>query len=63
MGEKGEIIFDKLVYSCAFEKYMGDEEFIPKHFLGFQLSGETHVAYADGNLIIKENSIVQIYWK
>ncbi|WP_300564788.1 AraC family transcriptional regulator [Flavobacterium sp.] len=58
MSEKSEIIFDKLVYSCAFEKYRGDEEFIPEHFLGFQLSGETHAFSADGNSIVKENSIV-----
>ncbi len=60
MGEKNEIIFDKLVYSCAFEKYRGDEEFIPEHFLGFQLSGETHAFYADGNTVITENQIVLV---
>ncbi|SFW74176.1 AraC-type DNA-binding protein [Sinomicrobium oceani] len=55
-----EIIFDKLVYSCAFEKYRGYEEFIPEHFLGFQLSGETHAFSAGGNTVIKENSIVLV---
>ncbi|MBB4806020.1 AraC-like DNA-binding protein [Chryseobacterium defluvii] len=60
MEAKSEIIFDKLVYSCAFEKYRGHEEFIPEHFLGFQLSGETHAFYADGNVVIKENTIVLV---
>jgi AraC-like DNA-binding protein len=60
MAESSEIIFDKLVYSCAFEKYRGHEEFIPEHFLGFQLSGETHAFYADGNTVITENQIVLV---
>lgn len=60
MGGKSEIIFDKLVYSCAFEKYRGDEEFILEHFLGFQLSGETHAFYADGNTVISENQIILV---
>jgi len=55
-----EIIFDKLVYSCAFEKHRGYEEFIPEHFLGYQLSGETHAFHADGNTIISENTIVLV---
>ena len=57
MAESSEIIFDKLVYSCAFEKYRGDEEFIPEHFLGFQMSGETHAFYADGNTVISADQI------
>ncbi|WP_337966375.1 AraC family transcriptional regulator [uncultured Flavobacterium sp.] len=60
MAESSEIIFDKLVYSCAFEKYRGHEEFIPEHFLGFQLSGETHAFYADGNTVITENQILLV---
>ncbi len=60
MEGKSEIIFDKLVYSCAFEKYRGLEEFIPEHFLGFQLSGETHAFYADGNTVIRENAIILV---
>ncbi|QEC45144.1 helix-turn-helix domain-containing protein [Pseudobacter ginsenosidimutans] len=60
MAESSEIIFDKLVYSCAFEKYRGDEEFIPEHFLGFQMSGETHAFYADGNTVISENQIILV---
>ncbi len=60
MSASSEIIFDKLVYSCAFEKYRGDEEFIPEHFLGFQLSGETHAFHADGNTIISENQIILV---
>lgn len=60
MGEFSEIIFGKLVYSCAFEKYRGDEEFIPEHFLGFQLSGETHAFHAQGNTVITENTIVVV---
>ncbi|GAB3347382.1 AraC family transcriptional regulator [Arachidicoccus ginsenosidivorans] len=60
MAERSEIIFDKLVYSCSFEKYRGDEQFIPDHFLGFQLSGETHAFYADGNSVIRENSVVLV---
>ena len=35
MEGKSEIIFDKLVYSCAFEKYRGHEEFIPEYFWDF----------------------------
>ncbi len=60
MAESSEIIFDKLVYSCAFEKYRGHEEYIPEHFLGFQLSGETHAFYADGNTVVTENQIVLV---
>lgn len=60
MEAKHEIIFDKLVYSCVFEKHRGNEEFIPEHFLGFQLSGETHAFQADGNTIIPENTIVLV---
>lgn len=60
MEAKREIIFDKLVYSCVFEKHRGNEEFIPEHFLGFQLSGETHAFHADGNTIIPENTIVLV---
>lgn len=60
MEAKREIIFDKLVYSCVFEKHRGNEEFIPDHFLGFQLSGETHAFHADGNTVISENTIVLV---
>ncbi|UTN06208.1 AraC family transcriptional regulator [Flavobacterium bizetiae] len=60
MEGKREIIFDKLVYSCVFEKHRGNEEFIPEHFLGFQLSGETHAFHADGNTVISENTIVLV---
>ena len=60
MEEKREIIFDRLVYSCIFEKHRGYEEFIPEHILGFQLSGETHAFHADGNTIISENTIVLV---
>lgn len=60
MEEKSEIIFDKLVYSCAFEKHRGHEEFIPEHFLGFQLSGETHAFYANGSTVVKENTILLV---
>lgn len=58
MEAKAEIIFDRFVYSCAFEKYRGHEEFIPEHFLGFQLSGETHAFHADGQAVIRENTVV-----
>lgn len=60
MAAKSEIIFDKLVYSCAFEKHRGHEEFIPDHFLGFQLSGETHAFHDQGKTIIKENTVVLV---
>ncbi|SHE76241.1 helix-turn-helix domain-containing protein [Pedobacter caeni] len=60
MEGKREIIFDRLVYSCVFEKHRGHEEFIPEHFLGFQLSGETHAFHADGNTVIPENTIVLV---
>ena len=55
-----DIIFDRLVYSCTFEKYTGQEEFIPDHFLGFQLSGETHAMHAQGNTIVPEGSVVLV---
>ncbi len=60
MEEKYTLVFDKLVYSCAFEKHMGYEEFIPEHFLGFQLSGETHAFHAGGTTIIPENSVILV---
>lgn len=58
MEKSLEIIFDKLVYSCAFEQYRGDEEFIPDHFLGFQISGETHAFHDQGTTVIKENTVI-----
>ncbi|SEM28236.1 AraC-type DNA-binding protein [bacterium A37T11] len=60
MEETSEIIFDKLVYACAFEKHRGHEEFIPEHFLGFQLSGETHAFHSQGNTVITENTVVLV---
>jgi len=60
MEKTSEIIFDKLVYSCAFETYRGHEEFIPEHFLGFQLSGETHAFHEKGKTVIKENTVVLV---
>ncbi|SFN34817.1 AraC-type DNA-binding protein [Chryseobacterium oleae] len=60
MERTSEIIFDKLVYSCAFETYRGHEEFIPDHFLGFQLSGETHAFHDKGKTVIKENTVVLV---
>lgn len=58
MEKRFEIIFDRLVYSCAFEQYRGDEEFIPDHFLGFQVSGETHAFHDQGMTVIKENTVI-----
>ena len=60
MENTSEIIFDKLVYSCAFESYRGHEEFIPDHFLGFQISGETHAFHEHGKTVIKENTVVLV---
>ncbi|AZA83608.1 AraC family transcriptional regulator [Chryseobacterium lactis] len=60
MENTTEIIFDKLVYSCAFESYKGHEEFIPDHFIGFQISGETHAFHEQGKTIIKENTVVLV---
>lgn len=60
MEASSEIIFDRLVYSCAFEKDKGHEEFIPEYFLGFQLSGETHAFHANGNTVVTENNIVLV---
>ncbi|MCJ7936142.1 MAG: AraC family transcriptional regulator [Chryseobacterium sp.] len=60
MENTSEIIFDRLVYSCAFESYRGHEEFIPDHFLGFQISGETHAFHEQGKTVIKENTVVLV---
>jgi AraC-like DNA-binding protein len=60
MAATGEIIFDRLVYSCAFEKHRGSEEFYPDHFLGFQLSGETHVFHDQDATVIRENTVVLV---
>jgi len=60
MEKTSEIIFDKLVYSCSFEMYKGHEEFIPDHFLGYQLSGETHAFHDKGKTVIKENTVVLV---
>jgi AraC-like DNA-binding protein len=60
MEARNEIIFDKLAYSCAFEKHKGNEEFIPEHFLGFQLSGETHASHTQGHTAITENTVVLV---
>jgi AraC family transcriptional regulator, exoenzyme S synthesis regulatory protein ExsA len=58
MEEIIEILFDKLVYSCYFEKQRGHEQFIAEQFLGFQISGETHGSYANGNTEMVENTAV-----
>ena len=55
-----EILFDRLVYSCAFEKYRGLEQFIPEHFIGFQMAGETHAFHAQGNTVITENNVLLV---
>lgn len=55
-----EILFDKLVYSCAFEKYRGLEQFIPEHFIGFQMAGETHASRAQGNTVITESNVLLV---
>ncbi|MET7000082.1 helix-turn-helix domain-containing protein [Chitinophaga defluvii] len=55
-----EILFDKLVYSCAFEKYRGLEQFIPEHFIGFQIAGETHAFHSQGNTVISENNVLLV---
>lgn len=60
MEANKELIFDKLVYSCAFEKHRGAEEFIPEHFLGFQLSGETHAFHSKGQTVICEDTVVLV---
>ncbi|WP_172282818.1 helix-turn-helix domain-containing protein [Chryseobacterium sp. LAM-KRS1] len=60
MAPQSEILFNQLVYSCAFEKHRGHEEFIPDHFLGFQLSGETHAFHDQGKTVIKENTVVLV---
>ncbi|WP_300691232.1 AraC family transcriptional regulator [Chryseobacterium sp.] len=60
MEKTSEIIFDKLAYSCSFESYRGHEEFIPDHFLGFQISGETHAFHEQGKTVIKENTVVLV---
>lgn len=60
MEATNEIIFDRLVYSCVFEKHRGFEEFYPDHFLGFQLAGETHAIHDQGTIVIKENTVVLV---
>jgi len=55
-----EILFDRLVYSCAFEKYRGLEQFIPEHFIGFQIAGETHAFHSRGNAVISENNVLLV---
>lgn len=55
-----EILFDKLVYSCAYEKYRGHEQFISEHLLGFQVAGETHAFQAQGNAVASENKVLLI---
>lgn len=60
MAENAEYLFDRLVYSCAFEKHRGLEQFIPEHFLGFQVSGETHAFREGKSLIIRENSLILV---
>lgn len=58
MEDTNEILFDKLVYSCYFEKQRGLEQFIPEHLLGFQISGETHAFSAMGNREMLGNTVV-----
>lgn len=60
MEKTFEIIFDRLIYSCAFDAYRGNEEFIPDYFLGFQLSGETHAFHDGHKTVIKENTVVLV---
>lgn len=58
MEDTIEILFDKLVYSCYFEKQRAHEQFIGEHFLGFQISGETHTFYAKGSEEMIDNTVV-----
>lgn len=55
-----EITFDNLAISCAYEKYRSHEYFVPEHFLGIHLSGESQVETANGKNIYKEGSIILV---
>ncbi|MEH6307808.1 AraC family transcriptional regulator [Olivibacter sp. CPCC 100613] len=58
MDDVIEVLFDKLVYSCYFEKQRAHEQFIGEHFLGFQICGETHTQYAGGSKEMSANMVV-----
>jgi len=53
-----QVLEDSFVYSCTFEQQRGYEQFIPHHVLAFQFSGETHIQYQNGKLVLKKNQML-----
>ncbi|SEW49622.1 helix-turn-helix domain-containing protein [Chitinophaga arvensicola] len=49
---------DAFVYSCLVDKAMGHEQFVPKHAVSFQISGETHIDHQQGTMILKEGQLM-----
>ncbi|AYB32685.1 helix-turn-helix domain-containing protein [Chryseolinea soli] len=52
------VLEDSFVYSCAFEKQRGFEQFVPHHVLAFQFSGETHIQHQSGVIVLKKNQVL-----
>jgi AraC-like DNA-binding protein len=52
------VLEDSFVYSCTFEQQRSYEQFVPHHVLAFQFSGETHIQYQNGKLVLKKNQML-----
>src|SRR6267154_1959716 len=52
------IIEGAFVYSCSFKKQHGLEPFVPENLLAYQISGETHIYYQGGTLVLKKGQLL-----
>ncbi len=60
MEETQKGLIDNLVLSCAYEKLRAHEQFVPEHFLGIHISGETQVQTTNGSVVYEEGSIILV---
>jgi AraC-like DNA-binding protein len=53
-----QILHDTLIYSCAAERRRLAEQFVAEHLLAYQISGETHIYYHEGMIILKKDKVL-----
>jgi len=46
------------LYSCYFDKALGNEQFVSEHVVSYQISGETHIDHQNGVIILKEGQLL-----
>lgn len=57
MEDQNHILRNNFLYSCASEKYRGNEQFVKEHALGYIMAGESHFVTNEGTRIAPEGSI------